>query len=65
MLPGLAVSEWSHEGIIARAREDAAFQSGLRAAAEVCRAQGRGDGPACPSGIAAVYIERLANGEMP
>ena len=52
------------EGIAKRAAEDAAFQSGLRAAAEVCRAQGTDRHP-CPSVMAAVYIENLADGEMP
>jgi hypothetical protein len=52
---------WDYESIIETAGIDPAFRAGLLAAAEVCRAQGRGAHPG-PSDMAAVYIERLANG---
>ena len=56
--------EHTYESIIQEANRSPQFKKGLLAAAEVCRAQGRGDHP-CPSDMAAVYIERLADGEMP
>lgn len=56
--------EWTYTKIAQLAQGDEGFRLGLRAAAAVCRAQGRGDHP-CPSHMAAVYLDRLANGEMP
>jgi hypothetical protein len=53
----------SYEGMIERGQNDPSFRAGLLAAALVCRAQG--DEHTCPSTIAAIYIERLANGEQP
>lgn len=61
--PAETATGWTYEGIARRATEDTAFQSGLRAAAAVCRAQGTSI--PCPSDMAAVYIERLSNGEQP
>lgn len=59
-------AEWTYERIAARADIDPAFRSGLIAAAAVCRAQGTDPSlPACPPGMAAVYLDRLANGETP
>lgn len=55
--------EWTYEAIAARATVDSAFRDGLRAASAVCRAQGTNI--PCPSSIAAVYIDRLANGQEP
>ena len=56
--------ETTYEDMITRAKIEPSFRDGLLAAVSVCRAQGRGLYP-CPSDMAAVYIERLANGEMP
>ena len=56
----------SYENIARRAMNNDDYRAGLLAAAEVCRAQGTDlSKPACPSDMAAVYIERLANGETP
>lgn len=55
----------TYEGIAARALKDSSFKEGLLAAAEVCKAQSTEGIVPCPSNIAAVYIERLAKGEMP
>jgi hypothetical protein len=54
----------TYEQIIERARTDDAFRDGLLAAAAVCRANDQGP-VTCPSTMAAVYVERLAGGEMP
>lgn len=60
-------AELTYEGIAERAQDDHAFRDGLLAAAAVARAQGSTDPrmPPCPSDMAAIYIERLAAGEMP
>lgn len=56
----------TYEEIAAKAVTSPEFREGLLAAAKVCRAQGTDrTKPPCPSGIAAVYLERLAEGEMP
>jgi hypothetical protein len=56
----------SYESIALRATQDEAYREGLLAAALVCRSQGQDPTrPPCPSRMAAVYIERLAEGEMP
>lgn len=54
----------SYEDVIAMAKADAMFAAGLAAAAVICRAQGI-EGTPCPSDMAAVYLDRLAKGEMP
>lgn len=56
---------WStYEQIIERVGSDTAFRDGLLAAAAVCRANDQGP-VTCPATMAAVYVERLAGGEMP
>lgn len=60
----MAIKFTTYGDIIQRAKDEPEFKEGLLAAAEVCRAQGQGD-IQCPSDIAAVYLERLANGEQP
>lgn len=60
------MSELTYEEIAERAVRDAAYRDGLLDAARVCRAQGSDlTKPPCPSDMAAVYVERLANGRMP
>lgn len=54
----------SYQDIINMANGDEMFRAGLRAAAVVCRAQGT-EGVPCPADMAAVYIDRLANGDIP
>jgi hypothetical protein len=56
---------WTYEQITQQARINPDFRNGLLAAAAVCRAQGNSDGPPCPSSMAAIYLDRLANGERP
>lgn len=47
--------------IAKRATSDPAFREGLQVAVVVCRSQST----ACPADMAAVYLESLANGELP
>lgn len=54
----------SYDEIIQKAHNNESYREGLRDAAEVCRAQCTGEYP-CPSDMAAVYLDRLANGEQP
>jgi len=58
------VNTLTNENIAARALRDPDFREGLLAAAAICRANDRGAHP-CPSGMAAVYIERQAAGQLP
>lgn len=56
----------TYEEIINAAAMSDAFRAGLLAAADVCRSQGQDPSkPPCPSTLAAVYIDRLANGMLP
>lgn len=56
----------TYRGIIRRALNDGAYRQGLLDAARVARAQMPSDhSPPCPSIMAAVYIESLADGRMP
>lgn len=60
----------TYELMIAKAASDAGYRDGLLDAAQVARAQGgtpewRAVNMACPPEIVAVYIEAIANGEMP
>lgn len=50
-----------YQDIANHAMLDESFKRGLLAAAAVARAQG----DSCPPYMIAIYIERLANGEMP
>ena len=52
-----------YEGMIERAQADPAYRDGLLDAARLCRAQDA-EIP-CPSTMAAVYIEAVADGEQP
>lgn len=66
----MSTSEWAVDSgygpMIERAKHDNAYRQGLLDAARVARAQGQTpDAPPCPSDMAAVYIERIANGEQP
>lgn len=54
----------SYDEICRKAMIDESYREGLRDAAKVCRAQGTGE-HSCPSYMAAVYLDRLANGEQP
>lgn len=57
---------FSYEQIIERAAGDDAFRDGLLAAAQVCRANDQHtSGPPSPATMAAVYVEALADGELP
>lgn len=56
----------SYEEYADRAKVDPAFRDGLLAAAAICRAQGRDPSvPPCPAGMAGIYIETIADGEIP
>lgn len=55
------VKDMSYQDMIDQAEHDESFRQGLLAAVEVCRAQN----DTCPAIMAAVYIENVANGDMP
>lgn len=51
----------SYADMAERAQDDPAYREGLLAAALVARAQGE----TCPAAMVAVYVERIADGELP
>lgn len=56
----------SYNSILNRANQDSSYRDGLIHAAGVAKAQGSTFGlPECPASMVAVYLDRLANGEMP
>lgn len=54
--------DWDYDAIIDLAKTNPGFRAGLLVAARVAHVQGDGT---CPSGMVAVYLRRLADGQQP